>query len=247
MFKFKDVFSINTTDVGEIKGKFHNIDTGNTKPISCLPIHLEERVNALIKELEKKGIIQKSRSAWNSPLVIVKKPNGDVRICVDYRRLNAATVRPIFPIPNSKHLLDTINGAKYFSSLDMSMGYYQIPLNPMDNSKTAFSTSIGQFEFLRMPFGLSSAPATFQRIMSEMLATMNWKDCLVYIDDILIFGNSLVEHNTRLVKVLSKVKQWGIKLCPAKCRFLKREVKYLGHIVSQEGISRDPEKVRVVK
>ena len=126
-------------------------------------------------------------------------------MCVDYRALNAKTSRSIFPIPTAEELFDTLGNAKYFSTLDLSSGYYQVPVNPEDTKKTAFSTKFGQYEFTRMPFGLCSAPATFQRLMNVVLRNENWLDCVIYLDDILIFGNSIDQHNERLCKVLSRL------------------------------------------
>jgi hypothetical protein len=129
----------------------------------------------------------------------------------------------------------------------MAMGYYQIEFKESDKIKTAFSTRQGQFQFTRMPFGLCSAPATFQRVMSSILRDFSWKTCLLYLDDILVFGNNLENHNTRLRSILQRFREANIKLSPSKCVFMRQSVKYLGHIISADGISTDPDKVAAVK
>ena len=141
--------------------------------------------------MKAKGIIFKANSPWNRPIVIVKKKDGSIRLCIDYRKLNSITSRPICPIPNTRILFDSLSGAWYFSTIDPSMGYHQVPMNEPDKQKTAFTTRSGQYQFNRLPFGLSGAPATFQRVMTGMLREQNWRTCVIYLDDILVFGNSL--------------------------------------------------------
>ena len=201
----------------------------------------------MVKELLNAGVIRESNSPWNFPIVVVRKKNGEIRMCVDYRALNAKTARPIFPIPSAEELFDTVGGARYFSTLDLSSGYHQVKVGEKDIEKTAFSTRYGQYEFVRMPFGLCGAPATFQRLMNVVLSKDNWINCVVYLDDILIFGKSIEEHNDRLMKVLARVKEAGLKLSADKCKFLKTEVNYLGHVINKEGVQTDPEKIACIE
>ena len=235
--RFKNIFSRSSTDVGCIKDVKHEIETGNRKPIAInprrIPMHIEEKVDDLIQDLEKKDIICKTSSPWNFPIVVVPKKNGDIRMCVDYRCLNASTDRPIYMyyIPDSKQLFDCLEGAKYFSSLDLSMGYHQIEMDPKDVAKTAFTTRTGQYAFKRMPFGLCGAPQSFQWVMASILREQNWKHCVIYLDDILIFGKTLEEHNSRLCSVLHCLAEAGVKLSPSKCSFMKQETVYLGHVM----------------
>ena len=247
----EEIFSKHKMDLGKTDVIQHTIETGNAKPIAFkprkVPIGLEEDMNRMINDLLAAGVVRPSTSPWNFPIVLVKKKNGDIRMCVDYRALNAKTARPIFPIPSSEELFDTIGGAKFFSTLDLSSGYYQVPLNEKDIEKTAFSTKYGQFEFTRMPFGLCSAPATFQKLMNMILQKENWLNCVVYLDDVLIFGRTIGEHNQRLSKVLKRIKDAGLKLAPDKCVFLKTEVNYLGHIINKEGVKTDPGKIESIK
>ena len=247
----KDVFSQHKYDIGKANLVEHGIDTEKCKPIAFrprkIPLGLEKDVDRMVDELLKENIIKPSNSPWNFPLVVVRKKNGDIRMCVDYRALNAKTSRPIFPIPSSEELFDTLGGSKYFSSLDLSSGYYQVPMKETDQEKTAFNTKRGQYEFTRMPFGLCSAPATFQRLMNMVLRKENWSKCVVYLDDILIFGHTITEHNERLNEVLMRIRDAGLKLSPSKCHFLKTEINYLGHIIDGNGVRTDPAKIKCIK
>lgn len=251
MTKFRSIFSRSSTDVGLIKGYEHVIDTKLHRPIAMnprrVPVNLEDKVDALVNDLEKKDIIEKVESPWNSAIVVVPKKNGDIRLCVDYRQLNSATERPIYHIPDAKELFDTLDGSEYFSTLDLSMGYHQIKMNEADRLKTAFTTKKGQFCFKRMPFGLCGAPQSFQRVMAAILREQNWKYCVIYLDDILIFGRNLKEHNERLCSVLQCLSKAGVKLSPKKCFFMRKEVSYLGHVINKDGIRTDPEKLEKIR
>jgi transposase InsO family protein len=248
---FNDVFSKSKFDIGVARNTKHNIDTGDAPPISSnprrVPIGIEEKVDQLVDQLLDHEIIRPSCSPWNSPIVVVAKKDGDIRMCVDYRRLNSVTKRPIFPIPEPQHLFDTLSGAGYFSTLDLSQGYHQVQVSEEDIPKTAFTTRKGQFEYLRMPFGLCSAPATFQRLMHSVLRNENWEKCLIYLDDILVFGNTPEEHYQRLRAVLQRIREAGLKLSPSKCHLFEDQVEYLGHIISKSGISTSPQKIEKVK
>lgn len=249
--EFSDVFSVTKMDIGCAVGVEHRIHTGEAPPIAVnyrrVPLALEGKVDELVEKLLEQNIIRQSQSPWNAPIVVVRKKNGDIRMCLDYRRLNAVTIRPVFPIPDSVQLFDTLEGSKYFSSLDLSQGYYQVPMHKDDMKKTAFTTRQGQFEFTRMPFGLCSAPATFQRLMHSILRNENWKQCLIYLDDVLIFARTLEEHSYRLRIVLQRFREAGLKLSPEKCHFLKTEVEYLGHVIKEDGIKPSTTKIDKVK
>jgi hypothetical protein len=188
--------------------------------------------------------MQPSESPWNAPIVVVAKKNGDIRLCVDYRRLNAVTKRTVYPIPATQELLDNLSGSLYFSTLDLSQGYHQIAMDPTDVQKTAFTTRRGQFEYKRMPFRLSTAPATFQRLMHIVFKQETWEKCLIYLDDVLIFGRSADEHLERIKAILQRVREAGLKLSPKKCFFMQEQVEYLGHIVSAQGVKTDLKKLK---
>ena len=250
LHKYREVFSLSSTDLGCISSDEHRIQTDDHYPIAStprrIPMHIESDVENLIVDLEEKGIIQKSTSPWNSPIVAIRKKDGSVRLCIDYRRLNSITKRPIYPMPSMRELFDTLAGAKYFSSLDLSMGYYQVKMNADDMSKTAFTSKSGQYIFRRMPMGLCGATATFQRVMTDILRDFNWSACVIYLDDVLVFGKDLADHNRKLEKILNVLKNSNIKLSQKKCQFLRQEVTYLGHTISSKGIGTDEAKIEKI-
>ena len=195
----------------------------------------------------EQDIIRPSSSPWSSPVVLVKKKDGSLRFCVDYRKLNDVTIKDSYALPRIDDCLDSLSGSRFFSALDLASGYWQISLAEEDKCKSAFSTHDGLFSFEVMPFGLTSAPATFQRVMQDTLRGLQWDICLVYLDDILIFSKDFDEHLERLGQVFDRLKTAGFTLKPSKCHFFRREVEYLGHIVSSSGISPNPKKVKAVQ
>ena len=198
-----------------------------------------------VKTLLEAGLVQKSSSPFGAPVLFVKKKDGTMRMCVDYRGLNKITVPNRYPLPRVDDLLDKLQGAKVFSSLDLLSGYHQIRLQDSDVPKTAFRTPFGLFEYRVMPFGLTNAPSVFMASMNDMLSHLPF--CVVYLDDILIFSKSPQEHVQHVAAVLQELEknQFLIKL--KKCDFFKQELLYLGHIISADGIKPDPKKVEAVK
>ena len=164
-----------------------------------------------------------------------------------YRKVNEVTRKDAYPIPRIDETLDTLTGATLFSTLDLRSGYWQVEVDLKDREKTAFCTPEGLFKFIVLPFGLCNAPATFQRLMDSVLAGLHWKNCLVYIDDIVVIGKSFDDHLCNLQQVLERLRQAGLKLQPHKCKFLQSQVTYLGHVVSAQGVSPDPEKTSKIK
>ncbi|MEL6562292.1 MAG: reverse transcriptase domain-containing protein, partial [Bacteroidota bacterium] len=196
-----------------------------------------------MNNLLKNKIIEKSDSPYNNPLVLLRKKNGTLRMCVDFRELNAITKREMYPLPNASDLFDRLSGQQYFTTIDLSKGYYQIKLDKMSQEKTAFSTSQGHFKFTRLPFGLTSAPAAFQSAIETILAKEKYHNCAVYIDDIIIYGRTRKEHDYNLLVILNKLMNAGVKLSKEKFQFCKQKIRYLGHIISSKGIEKDPEKL----
>ena len=176
----------NTTLILEILHRFINN--------RIVPRSHKEKIAELIADMEYRGIVQPSSSPWVSPVILVPKKDGKVRFCVDYRRLNAATKKDVYPLPRIKDIPDTLGQTQYFTTLDLTAGYWQIPLDPTSHSKSAFTTHCDVHEFTRMPFGLCNGPVTFQRLMQTLLAGLEWKSCFVYIDNNLVCSQTLEDH-----------------------------------------------------
>ena len=205
--------------------------------------------NPLIREQEQQqvqgmlqdGVIRPSTSPWASPVVMVKKKDNTMRFCVDFRKVNDATIKEAHPLPRTDDTLESLHGAKYFSTLDLKSGYWQVPIQEGDKQKTAFRTTSGQlFEFNQLPFGLCNTPATFSRLMDKTLAGLAWNICLYYLDDIIIFSKTCEEHLERLETVLQRLKEANLRLGPVKCNLAKKEVCFLGYKVTPEGLQPDP-------
>lgn len=174
----------------------------------------------------------------------MSKPDGSLRFCVDYRKLNEVTTKHKYPLPRIDDLLDRLNGGEIFSTLDLKAGYWQIPLRAEGKAKTAFTAGTGLYEFQVMPFGLANAPASFQRCMAMALGQLSF--ALVYLSDIIVFGKCLTEHKEQLRTVFQKLQNAGLKLNHAKCKWFKSEVKFLGYIISGSGIKAEPAKTEPI-
>nr|XP_023659188.1 uncharacterized protein LOC111839473 [Paramormyrops kingsleyae] len=244
------VFSLHEWDVGVAKGVEHKIRLADPSPFRlrsrCIPPADMEDVRKHLQELLRAGIIRESRSPYASPIVVVRKKSGAVRMCIDYRLLNGRTIPDQYTTPCIDEVLNVLCGSKWFSVLDLRSGYYQIAMNEEDKEKTAFICPLGFYEFERMPQGISGAPATFQRLMERAVGDMNLLQVIVYLDDLIVFGRSLEEHEERLLKVLDRLGEVGLKLSLDKCQICMSKVKYLGHIVSAQGVSPDPTKIEAV-
>ena len=247
---FADVFALGHAELGTTALTQHSIDTGDHPPIRQPPrrvsFSLRRTVDGLIKEMLSQGVIVPSSSPWASPVVLVKKKDGGMRFCVDYRQLNHITKLDEFLLPRIDETLDLLAGARFFTTLDLASGYWQVPMEASSQEKTAFTTHCGLYEFRKMPFGLVNAPATFQRLMEIVLSGLARDSCHVYLDDVLVFGKTLEEHNQNLQCVLTRVRKAGLMLKPRKCNFAQVSVEYLGHVVSAAGIQTDPKKLLAV-
>ncbi|KAF6216167.1 hypothetical protein GE061_000506 [Apolygus lucorum] len=243
--EFSDVFAKNGADIGSIKGCTHMIDVGESSPIRQtprrIPPHRLEEVEKLVEEMEANGVIEPSLSPWASPIVLVKKKDGSTRFCIDYRKLNSVTKRDSHPMPRIAELVGALEGSIWFSTLDLQSGYWQIPMAPCDKEKTAFCTPRGLWQFKVMPFGLCNAPSTFQRAMGGVLRNeIRSGRVKVYLDDVLVDNHSFLDHINWLKRVFTVLREAGIKLNPKKCKLFRREVGYLGVVVSKDGITTDP-------
>ena len=186
-------------------------------------------------------VIRPSNSPWASPVVMVKKKDGSLRFCTDFHQLNAATVKDAHPPPRIDDLLDALHGGRWYSTLDLKGGYWQVPIMERDKDKTAFRTSNGQlYKFNQVPFGLCNAPATFSRLMDRILSGLHWETCLFYLDDIIVFSSTWEEHLACLRQVFERLRHANLKLGAKKCPFAAKEVSYLGHRVTEEGLLPDP-------
>ncbi|UYV67511.1 hypothetical protein LAZ67_5001024 [Cordylochernes scorpioides] len=229
----------------------HRIDTGDHAPIRQRPYRVSPYERGIIQtevdKMLKSGIVKPSDSPWSSPVVLVKKKDGTWRFCVDYRRLNKITRKDVYPLPRIDDTLDSLKGASVFSTMDLKSGYWQIEVDEADREKTAFVTPDGLFEFKVMPFGLCNAPATFERIMDNLLRGLKWNICLCYLDDIIVFSKTMEEHILRLEMVLNCLSKAGLTLNLEKCHFGSRRMKVLGHLIDGDGIYPDPDKVEAVR
>ena len=195
----------------------------------------------------KEDIIEESDIPWAAPIVLVKKKDGTLQFCVDYRKLNSITRKDSYPLPNIDDTLSSLAGAKHFCALDLASGYWQVPLSDKAKPKSAFVTIDGLFHFKVMHFGLCEAPATFERLMERVLKGHLGTRCLVYIDNVIVFGKDFNSTLQNLQIVLQALDQAGLQLKSKKCDLFKTEILYLGFKISGEGISPDPRKTSAVK
>ena len=242
----RKAFADGPQDQGRTSRVQHRIHTGDSLPVRQaprrIPVGQREEVHKALHDMLEKKIVSPSNSPWSSPIVLVRKKDGSLRFCIDYRKLNAVTRKDAYPLPRIDETLDTLAGSRWFSTLDLLSGYWQVEIAEDDKEKTAFCVPDGLYQFNVMPFGLCNAPATFQRLMDTVLAGLHWDRCLVYLDDIIILGKTFEEHLAALSHVLGRLEQSGLKLKPSKCHLCQAQVNYLGHIVSEKGIAADPAK-----
>lgn len=253
---YNDIFSLETDPLPCTNLTSHIIEPKTNRPINvksyrppeCHKIEIQNQ----IQEMLGKNIIESSNSPYNAPIWVVPKKLDSSgkqkwRVVVDFRKLNEVTEQDAYPLPNQDDILAHLGNAKFFSALDLSSGFHQIPMD--DNSKkyTAFSTTDGHFHFNRMPFGLKNAPATFQRMIDTALRGLIGKNYFVYLDDIITFGNTIEEHNQNLAKLFQRLRDTELKLQVDKCEFLKPELEYLGHLITPSGVKPNPAKLSAIK
>ncbi|XP_043263107.1 uncharacterized protein LOC122403574 [Colletes gigas] len=228
----------------------HRIDTGDNAPIAVPPYRLSPARKAVLRdeidEMLQKDIIEESESPWAAPVVMVAKKDGGVRVCVDYRRLNAITVTDTYPLPRIDDLIHATTSTRFMTTLDLRSGYWQIPVHQKDQEKTTFVTPFGTYRFKRMPFGLKNAPATFQRMMDRLRAPLGERMIIAYLDDLLILSSSFNNHLADLKATFSRIRFFGLRMNREKCYMCCPEIKYLGHIITPSGIEADPEKISAI-
>lgn len=254
--EYQSSFSCSSSDMGKTDLVKHSINTGNARPIKQpprrIPLAKMAEVRREIDDMLEREVIETSDSPWSSPIVLVKKKDGTIRFCIDYRKINDVTVKDSYPIPRIDTTLDALSGAKWFSTIDLKSGYWQVEMKPEDKPKTAFSIpGGGHWQFLKMPFGLCNAGATFERLMERVLSNLSWKVCLVYLDDIIILSKTFDEHLENLTQVFERLKGANLKMNPKKCILLQKEVSCLGDTVSEEGVihvvATDPPQIEEIK
>ncbi|CAF4626058.1 unnamed protein product, partial [Rotaria sp. Silwood2] len=245
----RDVFDLSKCTTAKTQLP-HVISTGNHPPISVRPYYrtveqrkeLQQEVDKLLLDL----IVRPSTSPWSSPVILKKKPDGTFRFLIDFRRLNSITKKDAYPQPSPEELIYRLSGHTYFTKLDLKSGYFQIPISEEDKEKTAFVTPDGHYEFNVLPQGLMNAPASFQRVMNNLLATGRWDYVVVYLDDIVIFSHSLQEHKHHVDEVLSVLNKAHFTVSPAKCIIAAKQIEFLGHIVSATTVQPTPDKIQAI-
>ena len=251
LIKHASVFSMSEWDLGYTDKVEHRIDTQGhppfRQPLRRYPAAHQEVIDKFTDEMLQNNVIEPANSPWASNVVLAKKKDGLYRVCVDYRQLNSITKGDAYPLPRIDDCLDTLKGCKLYSSVDCRSGFMQCPVSVEDRPKTAFITRRGMFQFTKMPFGLCNAPATFERLIDLLLRGLNEEICLSYLDDIILFSHTEEEHLERLDRLLVRLKEANLKLKPTKCTFLQKEILFLGYIVSEKGLSTDPEKTKLIE
>ena len=245
-------FSSGPKDTGHTKRVQHEINMTNETPFKerhrRIPPGMFEEIREHLRQMLESGIIRPSKSSFSSNMVWVRKRCGALRPCVDFRILNARTVKDSYALPRIDEMLDSLAGSKYFSVLDLKSGYHQVEIKEAHKARTAFTVApLGFYEYNRMAMGLADAPATYQRLMEDCLGDLHLNICLVFLDDIIIFSDTFDEHLERLDRVMRRLTDAGLKLNPKKCHFMKDKVRCVGHIVSAEGVEADPQKCEKVK
>ena len=252
LIEFKDVFAKSSGDLGRCDRVQHRINTGNAapvrQPVRRQPIARREVEREEIRKMLEKGVIEPSNSPWSSPIVLVQKANGGgIRFCLDYRVLNDLTKKDAYPLPRTDELLENLANSKWYSTMDLNSGFWQVGMAPEDREKTAFATSLGLFQWTVMPFGLANSPSTWERLMEDVLRGLQWVELFLYMDDIISPSNNIEQGLQRLRNIFTRLRDANLKLKPSKCCFFQKQAKFLGHVVSEKGISTDPTKVDAIK
>ncbi|MES9879322.1 MAG: reverse transcriptase domain-containing protein [Sedimenticola sp.] len=253
LIKYQKQFSKDSHDLGRYTSLEHHIDViPGTRPSKQqpyrLPLAKRRDAEAEISAMAERDLIEPSTSPWSSPAIIVPKKNGGIRFCIDYRRLNKVTIPDSMPLPRCDDSLEALGGSKWFSTLDLRSGFFQVGLDEESRPLTAFCIpGSGLWQFKVVPFGSMTSPACFERVMEKVFAGLTFVSLLIYLDDIIVFGKTFDIHLHHLEEVFKRLAQANLKLNPEKCQFFQAEVTFLGHLVSETGIAVDPAKTKTVR
>ena len=250
--EFSDIFSKSEWDLGKCDVTTHRIQVkpGSKSvkiPTRRMPLHYKEDLQRKIDVFLEEDLITPCHSPYSSPAMLVPKKNGKLRLVIDYRQLNKQTIKSTWPIPPIEEIFDTLECSAYFTSIDMSAGFYQVPMEESSQDYTAFSAPFGSFKWLRMPMGLTASPSTFQCLAEKVVVGLTWKICVLYLDEIIIFSSTPKEHLERLRLVFQRFRAHNLKISPDNCDFFRMKVQFLGHIVSKDGLEVDPSKIEAVQ
>lgn len=249
--RYADIISKNEMDTGLTDLTEHVIETGRSAPIRQRPYRISfaerEKVRDLVNDLIRSGKIQESTSPWACPIVLVKKKDGSLRFCCDWRKLNQVTRKDAMPLPLIPDMIDRLAQAKFFTKLDFTSGFYQVRLSEPSREKTAFVTPDGHYEWNVMGMGLTNAPATFQRLMHKMLGSLLWQHSMAYMDDLIVYSATFEDHLRNLTEVFEAIRSANLKVKPTKCEFAKQSIPYLGHIISSDGVRCDPANIEKIR
>lgn len=249
--RYRNCFATSLEEIGCSKSTKMKIKLNSEKPITYRPYRMayveREKVKDMVNEMKGAGIIRDSDSSYSSPILLVNKPNGEKRMCIDYRKLNEVTEKDRHPLPLIDDQIDRLKGFKYYSTLDLFSGYYQVEMEEESKNKTAFVTCDGQYEFNRMPFGLTNAPSVFQRLINRVLGPLHGLIAIAYLDDILCPSKTFEEGLDNLEKVFKTLLDNNLTLNPSKCHFFKTEISYLGFDITQDGVKPGVAKTKAVK
>jgi hypothetical protein len=251
LWKYKAVIAETSSQVGYCDlyepGIVLDTETPIYTPQYKVPHNMRAAVKENIDQFFKMGIIQFSKSPYNSPTLIVKKKDGGTRLCVDFRKLNEHVVTDRHPLPRIDQILEELGGAQYFTALDLLHGFYNLKIRPEDRPKTAFSTIDGHFEFIRLPMGLKNSPSIFQRTMNMVLQELLGDYAFIYIDDIVIYSKKADDHLQHIANILERLEKHGLRVKFSKCQLFKHEIEYLGYLVGKNGMKVNPKKIKAIQ